>query len=130
MNSSKDGRSGIVMRAERAVQELRRAEKLEHRPAYDATDARLKAGEAESAREDGERLLAAPERLTGDPSTEVVPSVQPFENASNARLHIVSTLGDPTSINIDASEHRVAVATRAGVLSAALDTAQSAKAKN
>jgi len=39
-------------------------------------------------------------------------------------------LADPTSINVDASEHRVAVASRAGVLSAALDTAQTAKAKN
>jgi hypothetical protein len=118
------------MRAERAVQELRRAEKLERRPAYDGTDARFKAREAQSAREDGERLLAAPERLTGDADTEVVPSVEPFENPSNGRLHIVSTLADPTSINIDASEHRVAVASRAGVLSAALDTAQTANAKN
>ena len=130
MSSPKDARSGIVMRAERAVQELRRAEKLERRPAYDAIDARFKAMEAQSAREDGKRLLAVPEGLTGDAETEVVPSVEPFEDPSNARLRIVGTLADPTSINVDASEHRVAVASRAGVLSAALDTAQTAKAKN
>jgi len=42
----------------------------------------------------------------------------------------LATLAEPTTISVDASEHRAAVATRAGVLSSALDVAVSAGAKN
>ena len=51
-------------------------------------------------------------------------------DAPAARLQFVNTLADPTTIAVDASEHRAAVATRVGVLSVALDTAVTAGAKN
>src|SRR5262245_16855377 len=124
----KEGRSGISIRAEQAARELRTAEKLERRRAFDRTDARFKA--IEGAREEGERLLAAPDRLVGDAGTEIVPAPVGESNVPNLRLHYLDTLADPNTINVDASEHRAAVATRAGVLSAALDAAQSVKASN
>jgi hypothetical protein len=126
----KEGRSGISIRAEQATRELRTAEKLERRRAFDRTDARFKAIEAQRARDEGERLLAAPDRLVGDAGTEIVPAPVGESNVPNLRLHYLDTLADPNTTNVDASEHRAAVATRVGVLSAALDAAQSAKANN
>jgi hypothetical protein len=44
---------------------------------------------------------------------------------SHDRLHVLSTLQEPDVISVDASEHRAHAATKAGVLSAALDAAVS-----
>jgi len=75
-----------------------------------------------------------PDQLVGDVTTELVAAAEgPLAegvNIPNVRLHWLGTLADPDSVTIDASEHRAALATRAGVLSAALDTARTAKASN
>src|SRR5262249_27341843 len=126
----KQGRSGISIRAEQAARDLRTAEKLERRRAFDPTDARFKAIEAQHAREEGDRLLTAPDQLVGDARMELVSDAGGESDVPDTRLHYLNTLADPNTINLDASEHRAAVATRAGVLSAALDAAQSAKAHN
>ena len=65
----------------------------------------------------------------GDTSRELVPApVAPEANLSPARQHVLNTLEEPTVISVDASEHRAHAATKAGVLSAALDAAVSAGA--
>ena len=131
MAASSDGRSGIAFTAERAGHELRTADKLDRRRAFDPGDARRKTQEAARARAEGERLLAAPERLIGDASRELVPAPVALEaDLSPARQHVLSTLEEPTVISVDASEHRAHAATKAGVLSAALDAAVSAGADN
>jgi hypothetical protein len=130
MGSSKDARSGISTVAGYASQEFRNAEKLERRPAFDRVDAFHKVREAEQARVEGDRLLKPPKDLVGDVSTEIVPAPNRGAKVPNARLSFVCTLADPNTISVDASEHRAAVATRAGVLSPALDAAVSARAKN
>ena len=128
--TKKDGRSGISIRAERAAQEFRKAERLERRRPVDSTDALFKPIEAQGARDEGKRLLVPPERLVGDASTELVPDHEWGVEASDERWSIIGTLSEPTSISVDASEHRAAVASRAGVLSAALDAAVSTNAAN
>jgi hypothetical protein len=124
MAASRDGRSGIAVTAARAGHELRTAEKLDRRRAFDGVDARCKTQEAAQSRAEGERLLAPPERLLGDASRELVPAPTSHEaELSLARHHVLCTLEEPTVISVDASEHRAHAATKAGVLSAALDAA-------
>lgn len=131
MGAFGDGRSGIAGAAVRAAHDLRTAEKLKRRRAVDPVDAFHKAREAERAQEDGARLLAAPQHLIGDANLELVPALGTHEpSVSNNRLHILSTLAEPTTISVDASEHRASAATKAGVLSAALDAAESVDARN
>lgn|ERR1700682_2670055 len=71
-----------------------------------------------------------PERLIGDASTELVPAPDLEAKVPAGRFSFLDTLAEPNIISVDASEHRAAVATRAGVLSPALDAAASAQAKN
>jgi hypothetical protein len=130
MVTKKDGRSGISVRAELAAQEFRKADRLEHRRARNSTDALFRPVEAQGARDEGKRLLVPPERLVGDASTELVPDHEWSVEGTNERWSIIGTLSEPTSISVDASEQRATVASRAGVLSAALDVAVSAKAAN
>ena len=52
------------------------------------------------------------------------------EADTSLRHHIVATLEEPNVISVDASEHRAHAATKAGVLSAALDASVSAGASN
>jgi serine/threonine protein kinase len=85
---------------------------------------------AERARADGKRLLKPPRRLVGNARTEVVPAVEQDERVPAARQTFINTLAEPNTISVDASEHRVSIATRAGVLSSAIDVAVSARAKN
>lgn len=125
-----DARSGISTVAEFADRRFRQADKLEQRRAYDALDAGHKSLEAERARADGERLLRPPKCLIGDSSTEIVPAPDPEAKLPPARREIVDTLARPNMISVDASDHRASVATRAGVLSPALDAAVSARAGN
>jgi hypothetical protein len=126
----KNERSGISTIAGYAVHEFRQAEKLEKRDASDPLDAFRKAREAERARADGERLLKLHHPVVGDASTEIVPVPEPDAKVPAVRRSWVSTLAEPNTISVDASEHRTSVATRAGVLSPALDAAVSARAKN
>jgi hypothetical protein len=127
----KSARSGIGMVAELAAREGRNAERLEARPAYDKTDAFRKRIEAGWSRGESARLLdALPETLVGDASTELVPGIRPADQPALARLSMVDTLAVPDVISVDASEQRASSATRAGVLSAALDTAKTARAGN
>jgi hypothetical protein len=131
MAASPEGRSGIAFTAERAAHELRKAEKLEQRRAFDPVDARFKAPEAAQSRADGERLLAPPQHLIGDASLELVPApTSPDAKLSGAQMNILCTLDEPTVIAVDASEHRAHAAIQAGVLSAALDAAVSVGARN
>jgi hypothetical protein len=127
-----DGRSGIAYTAELAAQELRKAEKLTRRRALDQVDAALKMREAERTRDDGERILTVPKHLVGDVSTELVPALgySPDADTASIRHHVVATLEEPNVISVDASEHRAHAATKAGVLSAALDSSVSAGARN
>lgn len=126
-----DGRSGISNVAGYAEHELLKAEKLEQRRAFDPVDAFHKPREAARAREDGGRLLKAPANLIGDASLEIVPALGGHEApVSPDRMHVLSTLEEPTVISVDASEHRAHAATHAGVLSAALDAAVSGGARN
>jgi hypothetical protein len=107
-----------------AAHQFRQADK------FDTLDAPLKSVEAARARADGERLLEPPERLIGNASTELVPAPDLEANVPTGRLSFLDTLAVPNTISVDASEHREAVTTRAGVLSPALDAAVSARAKN
>ena len=125
-----DGRSGIATVAEYAARELRNAEHLETRPAFDKTDAFFKEREAEQAREEAARLLKPPKALVGSADTELLPDLWPDEKPSALRLSMVCTLADPNMISVDASEMRASVATRANVLSPALDAQVTARATN
>ena len=118
MNNTRTGistRSGISTVAASAAHEFRQADKL------DTLDAPLKSVEAARARADGERLLEPPERLIGNASTELVPAPDLEAQVPAGRLCFLDTLAEPNTISVDASEHRAAVVTRAGVLSLALD---------
>jgi hypothetical protein len=124
-------RSGIALAASLAVHEEQNVDRLEARPAFDKTDAFHKRLEAARARAESERLLdCLPVTLVGDPSTELVPGIGPSDNPAITRLSMVDTLALPDVIAVDASEQRACSASRAGVLSAALDTAKTARAKN
>ena len=125
-----DARSGISAIAGYASHEFQQAEKLEKRPAFDPVDGARKVIEAERAKADGERLLKPPRHLVGSASTEIVPAIEPDAKIAVARVCFVNTLAEPNTISVDASEHRASIATRAGVLSPALDAAVSAGAKN
>lgn len=128
--SSEDGRSGISTIAGYASQEFRNADKLDARRAFDRLDGLRKPLEAERARADAERLMKPPHNLVGNASTEIVPAIEPGAHPPMARLCFVSTLEDPNTISVDAAEYRAAVATRAGVLSPALDAAVTIGARN
>ncbi len=130
MSGAFETRSGITATAEHAARELRKAEKLERREAFDPRDAVLKSLEAERARADGETLLAPPRNLVGERNTEIVPALAADEKPSSARRYYVDTLEYPNTISIDAAEQRADVATRANVLSPALDAAVSARARD
>jgi hypothetical protein len=121
-------RSKTSKQAEEAARKLREAEKLERRRPVDWSDAALKPLYAQRAREEGERLLAAPEHLVGDASTELVSPRNPDEKG--ARDYLLATLDEPNIIGVAASEERADVATRAGVLSPARDVAKTVQARN
>jgi hypothetical protein len=128
--TDKEVRSGISTVADYAAHELRRAEKLEQREPFDALDAARKSVEAERARADAVRLLKPPHNLIGDASTEIVPAPESGVQVPAARKYFVDTLEHPSTISVDASEQRASLATRANVLSPALDAAVSARARN
>jgi hypothetical protein len=123
-------RSGIAVTAAHAAREFRRAEKLDARRAFDGVDAQFKSQEAANARADGARLLVPPARLVGDARLELAPAPGLEQAVSPARMVLLCTLDEPNVIAIDASEHRAEAASRAGVLSPALDAAKSAGADN
>ena len=127
-----DGRSGIAYTAELASQELRKAEKLDRRRAVDQVDAIFKAQEAAQSRADAERILTPPKHLIGDVTLELVPALgySPKADTASERHHVVASLEEPNVISVDASEHRAHAATKAGVLSAALDASVSVGARN
>jgi hypothetical protein len=125
----REGRSGIAVTAACAGHALRTADKLERRRAFDGVDARFKVLEAVQLRAEGEHLLARPASLIGDVRHELVPAPTAPETLSFARQHVLCTLEEPSIISIDASEHRAHAASKAGVLSAALDAAASAGAE-
>lgn len=125
-----DGRSGISSAAEHAADAFREAEKLERREPLDGRDAILKDLWAEQARADGERLLKPPHTLVGDATTEIVPAASPGEKMAPSRRYFLDTLEHPNMISVDASEQRASVATRANVLSPAIDAAVSGCARN
>src|SRR5580765_2737657 len=126
-----DGRSGISLIAELADREARKADHLDARPAFDKSDAFHKHLEAGRARGESARLLdALPATLVGSPETELVPGIDRQGQTPIPRLTMVDTLAVPDVISVDASEQRAMNARKAGVLSAALDTAKSAKASN
>jgi hypothetical protein len=130
-DARRDGRSGISLIAELADREARKADHLEARPAFDKTDAFLKRIEAGRARGEAARLLdALPPTLVGSPETELVPGITRDTQAPIPRITMVDTLAIPDVISVDASEQRAMGAHRVGVLSAALDTAKSARASN
>lgn len=128
-DTRRKGRSGLAKIVEYAVHELHHSERLHARDSFDRLDAIRKPVEAERAKEDAERLLKPPAQLIGDPNTEIVPA-RNRESDGDARLSLVCTLETPDLISVDASEHRASLATRANVLSAALDAAQSVKASS
>jgi hypothetical protein len=129
--SDRSERSSLSRAVERAVHEEQNADRLDARPAFDKTDAFHKRLEAGRAHGEAARLRdCLPETLVGDPSTEMVPALQPTDEYSPARLSMVDTLAVPDVIAVDASEQRAHRATKVGVLSAALDTAKTARAKN
>ena len=117
-------------RAEAAARKLREAEHLERRRPIDWSEAALNPLHAERIRQEGERLLAAPERLTGDATTELVPTDEAEVPGSQARAYLVDTLQEPNVISVAAADQRAYAATRANVLAPALDAAVSARAKN
>ena len=125
-----DARSGVSTAAEYADRLLRKADRLEQRRAHDVLHERRESLEAERARGYGEGLLRPPKCLIGDSSTEIVPAPGPEARLPLARREIVDTLARPNMISVDASDHRASDATRAGVLSSALDAAASARAGN
>lgn len=128
--SAEQGRSGISTIAEYAVHELQNADKLDVREPLRPGDAVLNRMEASRSRADAERFLDLTGELVGNSETELVPSVRQGEHVPNARRYLLCTLEDPNSISVDASEHRAALLTRAGVLSAGIDTGKSARARN
>lgn len=79
---------------------------------------------------EAERLLATPQELVGSQRFEVVASENPQEEQTQERLLLRDTLAHPDAISVDAAEQRAEVATRAGVLSQALDAAATASAAN
>jgi hypothetical protein len=128
---TRSGRSSIALIAELASREAQKADHLEARPAFDKTDAFHKRLEANRARAESERLMdCVPATLVGSPETELVPALEGDGQAPIARLTMIDTLAVPDVISVDASEQRAMGAHRAGVLSAALDTAKSARARN
>ena len=129
-----DGRSGISATAELAVREEHQAERLDRRAAFDVTDRVCKTLEAERARQDAERALRPPSALVGDASTELVPAAQWGLNVGDSippvRLSYTDTLANPETVAVDASEQRAWLATRANLLSPALDAAKTVGASN
>ena len=100
-------------RAEAAARKFREADKLERRRPIDWSERALNPLHAQRARDEGERLMAAPEALAGDPSTELVPSDEPNEAGSQAHDYLIDTLTEPNVIGVAASEQRAYAATRA-----------------
>jgi hypothetical protein len=121
-------RSKTSKQAEEAARKLREAEKLERRRSVDWSDTALKPLYAQRAREEGERLLKAPECLIGSASTELV-SPQDIDEY-NTREYLHCTLDEPNTISVAAAEQRAEVATRANVLAPALDAAVSAGSRS
>ena len=113
-----------------ATHELQSAERLEKRPPLDPFEARFNPLEAAHKRRRGEELLVAPEGLVGAGTGELMPPASLWPAKTNERLYLLDTLETPSVINVDASEHRITLAMRAGALSAALDTAQTVQAAN
>ena len=92
MVTSSDVRSGIAYRAACATHELRKAERLETRPAFDSTDAFFKAREADDARQEADRLLAVlPESL------RAVVVLREIEGMSHAEIARALGISEATS---------------------------------
>jgi hypothetical protein len=124
----RDMPSTTAKRAKEAERKLREANKLDKRRSVDWSDAALKPLYAQRAREEGERLLAAPEGLVGSAATELVSPREADED--NTRDYLLCTLDEPNTISVAAADQRAEVATRANVLAPALDAVVSAGARS
>ena len=121
--------SKVTADAEEATRLFGEAERLERKRPIDFSAATLNPLEAERLREKGKQLLARPSDLTGTAETELVPTPAADERLTDVRMEFLETLHEPNTINVASSEQRTDLATRAGVLPAALDAAVSAQAQ-
>ena len=122
------GKRPTTQRAEAAIHHLQQAETLATRRPLDHFEHVWNPREAARLQQAGEALLIAPTALHGDAALEVMPALEPGDTVTNAALYLRETLEDPTVISVDASTQRAHLALKAGVLTNALDAAQSADA--
>src|SRR6187549_3118919 len=116
--------TAFARRVAAAVHEHHKGEKLSKRAPLDQFEARQNPIEAGYAKRDAERLLELPAGpFVGSPATELLVDPSSWPDKSSTRFYLQDTLEQPDVIGVDASEHRGLLATRAGVLSSALDTA-------
>src|SRR5262249_46514068 len=105
------------------------AQSLEERPALTHSDAIVNQIVAQRTRKEGQALLDLQEHLIGRGSTELMPHPG-SELAPKDGTDILNTLEHPNTISLAASQQRSYLASRADVLSPALDAAVSAQASN
>ncbi len=123
-------RSQLSARIVHGVRKHGQAEKLSRSRPVDWSTRALKPLQVEETRTEAERLLATPPELVGSATFELVAAEDTEEEQTQERLLLRDTLAHPDVISVDAAEQRAEVATRAGVLSQALDAAATASAAN
>lgn len=121
--------SDVKERAEEALRKFRKADRLSRKRPIDWSESVLNPIEAARERDEGERLLAAPAALTGAAHTELLATPEPEKPLSQRRLELLETLREPNVISVAASDQRASLASRAGILPAAVDAAVSAGAE-
>jgi hypothetical protein len=119
----------LSARSEEAARLLREAERLEHKRPIDFSEMALNPLHAQEARDRALGLLDSVPRLAGRPQMEMAERPDNEARLTQARMELLETLDEPNVVGVAASEQRAELAMRVGVLSAALDTAQSADAQ-
>jgi hypothetical protein len=112
-------------RGEQAIHAIQKAHHSRNLPSFRPTDGHFNARVAERAQAEADELLKPPGELVRG-CGEVVCS----DTDGEVQQWLVDTLREPNMIAVGASEQRLEAASKAGVLEAAVDAAQSAKAAN
>jgi hypothetical protein len=121
--------TALAARARQVVRHFQDAAVLETVSPVTFSDMALNPLRAERARDEGVRLLEAPDQLIGAGSSELAPAV-PLVERETDEAYLLDTLEYPNTISLAASQQRTHLASGANVLSPALDLAVSAKASN
>lgn len=114
-------------RSAEAIRSFQEAQRLAGTPPVDFSSRVLQPLEVQEARDKGESLLEPGHIVQA--AGEAIPALG-YHETDGRRDAMVDTLERPTTVSVRASEHRLELLEKVGILQAGIDTANTARASN